>query len=1155
MPARMTRKISKILVANRSEIAIRVMRAATELGIRTVAIYSQEDRFALHRFKADESYLVGHGRGPVEAYLNIEDVLRIARAAKVDAIHPGYGLLSENPDFAEACEAAGILFIGPTAQAMRLLGNKVSARALAERAGAPVMPATAPLPRDLEAAGARAREVGYPLMLKASWGGGGRGMRVIEGDAALAAELDAARREAEAAFANDEVYLEKLVRRARHVEVQILGDRHGNIVHLFERDCTMQRRNQKIVERAPAPYLNAAQRGSLHDAAVRIGREAKYSNAGTVEFLMDVESGEFYFIEVNPRIQVEHTVTEMVTGIDLVKAQIRIARGARIGSPESGVPAQGEIAVNGHAIQCRVTTEDPENNFIPDYGRLTAYRGATGFGIRLDGGTAYSGAVITPFYDSLLEKVTAWAPTPDEAIQRMDRALREFRIRGVRTNLVFLETLLGHAKFRGGDYTTRFIDETPELFHFAKRRDRATRLLRFIGEVIVNGNPEVAGRPVGPAVHFPVKPAPPAGDPPPGSRQRLGELGAAGFAAWMRAQKQVLITDTSFRDAHQSLLATRMRSHDLLAAAPAYSHLLPGLLSVECWGGATFDVAMRFLKEDPWRRLRDFRAAMPNLLLQMLLRASNGVGYTNYPDNVVRYFVEQAAANGVDLFRVFDSLNWVENMRSAMDAVIESGKLCEAAICYTGDIADPARSKYDLDYYLDMARELEAAGAHIIAVKDMAGLCKPPAATALIKALKQETGLPIHFHTHDTSGIGGASVIAAVEAGVDAVDLAMDALSGLTSQPSFGSINAALQNTQHETGLDQGAVRELSHYWEQVRRGYYAFESDVRAGTSDVYVHAMPGGQYTNLREQARALGIKDERWPEVAEAFAEVNRMFGDIVKVTPTSKTVGDMAILMVTSGLAPADVLDPEREIAFPESVISFFAGDLGQPHGGFPEALQKKVLKGREALTVRPGAVMPPADMAALRAEAEHKTGRHIGDAEFASYLMYPKVFVDYAAHRRRYGDVGVLATQTFFYGMAPGDEVTLDIEKGRQFIIRFLALSESDDKGRRTVFFELNGQPRNVQVEDAGAGATHEALAKAEEGNPAHVAAPMPGMVVKVFHGEGEKVARGDVLFAIEAMKMETAVHAERAGTVKRIVTQAGVTVETKDLMMELSDQE
>ncbi len=1154
MSAPTPRKISKILVANRSEIAIRVMRAASELGIRTVAIYSQEDRFALHRFKADESYLVGEGRGPVEAYLSIDDVLRIARDAKVDAIHPGYGLLSENPDFAEACAQAGILFIGPTPEAMRVLGNKVSARTLAEKAGAPVMPATAPLPRDVEGAQARAREVGYPLMLKASWGGGGRGMRVIEDDAALADELDAARREAAAAFGNDEVYLEKLVRRARHVEVQILGDQHGGLVHLHERDCTMQRRNQKVVERAPAPYLNAEQRKELHDAAVRIGRAANYSNAGTVEFLMDVESGKFYFIEVNPRIQVEHTVTEVVTGIDLVKAQIRIAQGARIGEDESGVPAQDMITVNGNAIQCRVTTEDPENNFIPDYGRLMAYRGATGFGIRLDGGTAYSGAVITPFYDSLLEKVTAWAPTPDEAIARMDRALREFRIRGVRTNLVFLETLLGHPKFLSGEYTTRFIDETPELFHFGKRRDRATRLLRFIGEVIVNGNPEVEGRPVGPTVKFPVKPVRPNGEAPAGSRQRLAELGAAGFAAWMHAQKQILITDTSFRDAHQSLLATRMRSHDLLAAAPAYADLLPQLLSVECWGGATFDVAMRFLKEDPWQRLRDFREAMPNLLLQMLLRASNGVGYTNYPDNVVRYFVKQSAENGVDLFRVFDSLNWVENMRVAMDAVIETGKLCEAAICYTGDISDPARSKYDLDYYLDMARQLEAAGAHIIAVKDMAGLCKPAAATTLIKALKQEVGLPIHFHTHDTSGIAAASVIAAVEAGVDAVDLAMDALSGLTSQPSFGSINAALRHTTRDSGLDQGAVRTLSHYWEQARRCYYAFESDIRAGTSDVYIHAMPGGQYTNLREQARGLGIEDERWPEVAEAFAQVNEMFGDIVKVTPTSKVVGDMALMMVTSGLTPEDVLDPEREIAFPDSVVSFFAGDLGQPDGGFPEALQKKVLKGREPLTVRPGSVLPAADMAALRGEAEHKVGRHIRDTEFASYLMYPKVFADYARARRRYGDISVLPSQIFFYGMAPGDEVTLDIARGRQFIIRYLALSESDDKGRRTVFFELNGQPRNVLVEDRSASVTHEALPKAEEGNPNHVAAPMRGMVVKVFHAEGEKVARGDVLFAIEAMKMETAVHAERAGTIRRIVTQAGITVETKDLMMELSDE-
>lgn len=1147
------RKITKLLVANRSEIAIRVIRAASELGLRTVAIYSQEDRFALHRFKADESYLVGQGLGPVEAYLNIQSVLGIAKEAKVDAIHPGYGLLSENPDFAEACEEAGIVFVGPNPAAMRVLGNKISARQLAQKAGAPVMPATPPLPRDIETASAMAQEIGYPMMLKASWGGGGRGMRVIEGEAKLSSEIEAARREAEAAFGNDEVYLEKLVRRAQHVEVQILGDCYGNLVHLHERDCTMQRRNQKVVERAPAPYLNSKQRASLHETAVRIGDAANYSNAGTVEFLLDVDTGEFYFIEVNPRIQVEHTVTEVVTGIDLVKAQIRIARGAKIGSDNSGVPQQENITVNGHAIQCRVTTEDPENNFIPDYGRLIAYRGATGFGIRLDGGTAYSGAVITPFYDSLLEKVTAWAPTADEAILRMDRALREFRIRGVRTNLVFLEALLGHSKFRGGEYTTRFIDETPELFHFAKRRDRATRLLRFIGNVIVNGNPEVTARTVVEPTIIPVKPDNLAVDLQAGSRQRLEELGARGFADWMCDQDRVLVTDTSLRDAHQSLLATRMRTHDLLGAAPSYAHLLPQLFSVECWGGATFDVAMRFLKEDPWQRLAQFRETMPNLLLQMLLRGANGVGYTNYPDNVVRYFVHQAAEGGVDLFRVFDSLNWVENMRVAMDAVIETGKLCEAAICYTGDISDPARSKYDLDYFLAMARDLEAAGAHIIAVKDMAGLCKPAAATTLIKALKQETDLPIHFHTHDTSGIGAASIMAAVEAGVDAVDLAMDSLSGLTSQPSLGSVNAALMHTPRTTGLDQDSIHAISHYWEQVRRGYYAFESDIRAGTSDVYEHAMPGGQYTNLREQARALGIGDERWPEVAASFAVVNEMFGDIVKVTPTSKVVGDMALLMVTSGLTAEDVINPEREIAFPESVVSFFAGDIGQPHGGFPEALQKKVLKNRAPMSVRPGSVLADADLKALRTEAEHKVGRQIRDTEFASYLMYPQVFTDYALHRRRYGDVSVLPSRTFFYGMLPGEEITLDIARGRQFIIRFLALGEPDDKGHRTVFFELNGQPRNVQVDDLGSGTTREALPKGEEGNAYHIMAPMPGMVVKVFHTEGEEVSRGDVLFAIEAMKMETAVHAGHGGSVKRILVQAGETVEAKDLMMELAD--
>ncbi len=1147
-------KFRRLLVANRSEIAIRAIRAAMELGLRTIAIYSTEDRFALHRFKADEAYLVGEGCGPIEAYLNIEDVIRIAREAQADAIHPGYGLLSENPEFADACAEAGVAFVGPRPEIMRRLGNKVQARALAEEADVPVVPATGPLPRDPAETARLAGEIGYPLMLKASWGGGGRGMRVIEHEGELADRVEASRRESKAAFGNDEVYLEKLVRRARHVEVQIIGDGYGNLVHLHERDCSVQRRNQKVVERAPAPYLDAATRAAIHEAALKIGRAVDYNNAGTVEFLMDDDTGAFYFIEVNPRIQVEHTVTEVVTGIDLVKAQIRIAAGARVGvEADSGVPPQDEIGVRGHALQCRVTTEDPENNFIPDYGTLSAYRGATGFGVRLDGGTAYSGARITPFYDSLLEKVTTWAPSEHEAILRMDRALREFRIRGVTTNLAFLENVIGHPDFQSGSYTTRFIDETPELFNFGKKRDRATRLLRYLGEINVNGNPAVEGRALPPTRAIAKAPSDLPAAVPDGSRQRLDALGAEGFARWMAEQKQVLITDTTMRDAHQSLLATRMRTHDMVAIAPAYARLLPQLLSVECWGGATFDVSMRFLNECPWERLAQFRELMPNLLTQMLLRASNGVGYTNYPDNVVRYFVQQSADAGMDLFRVFDSLNWVENMRMAIDAVCETGKLCEAAICYTGDITDPNRPKYDLNYYVSLAKELEAAGAHILGIKDMAGLCKPAAARKLVTTLKQEIGLPIHFHTHDTSGIAAASVLAAVEAGVDAVDVAMDSMSGLTSQPNFGSVNAALRHLDRDPGIDPAVVTLISGYWEQVRRSYRAFESDFRAGTSDVYNHEIPGGQYTNLREQARGLGIDDDRWPEVSKAYAEVNQMFGDIVKVTPSSKVVGDMALMMVTSGLSAEDVACVDREIAFPESVVSLFAGELGQPHGGFPETLQRKVLKEREAITVRPGSVMPAADLAAEREEAERKAARHVSDAEFASYLMYPKVFIDYAAARRTYGDLSVLPTPAYFYGMEPGEEVTVDIEHGRTLIIRYLARSETDRKGKCTVFFELNGQPRTVRVVDQSSAASQTALPKAEEGNAAQVGAPMPGMVVKVFYGEGEAVERGDVVVAIEAMKMETSVHAEKAGVIERVVAPAGTTVDTKDLLVTIAD--
>jgi len=982
----MSRRIRTLLVANRSEIAIRVFRAATELEMRTVAVYSLEDRFALHRFKADEAYQVGKGAEPVRAYLDIDEILRVARLAGADAVHPGYGFLAENPDLAEACDREGLLWVGPPPDVMRTLGNKVAARALAERAGVPVMPATGALPRDPAAVRRLADGVGYPLMVKASWGGGGRGMRVVSDPKELDDAVEAGRSEARAAFGDDEVFLERLVERAWHIEVQVLADHHGEVVHLFERDCTVQRRHQKVVELAPSPRLDAEQRDALCEAAVALIRTSGYRCAGTVEFLVDADTGDFHFIEVNPRIQVEHTVTEMVTGIDIVKAQLRLTQGAHIGEADSGVPAQEDIALNGAAMQCRITTEDPENHFIPDYGRISAYREATGFGIRLDGGTAYSSAVITPFYDSLLEKVTAWAPTHDEAIQRMERALREFRIRGVKTNLPFLEALITHPHFKEGRYTTRFVDDRPELFHFRPRRDRASRLLSFIGDVIVNGNPDAAGRP---EVLNPPTPRVPTGEweaLPRGSRDRLRERGPEGFARWMREEKRLLITDTTFRDAHQSLVATRLRTHDLVAPVEYYAHALPELLSLEAWGGATFDVAMRFLREDPWDRLAQIRAAAPNILLQMLLRGSNAVGYTNYPDNVVRHFVTQAAGAGIDLFRVFDSLNWVENMRVAMDAVLESGALLEASICYTGDLTDPGRAKYDLGYYVDMARELEAAGAHILGIKDMAGLCKPEAARILVNALRQEVGLPIHFHTHDTSGIGSATVLAAAAAGVDAVDLAMDPLSGLTSQPNLGSVVEALRGGERDTGLSREALAEVATYWEAVRAAYAGYESDMRAGAAEVYEHEMPGGQYTNLRQQARALGI-ESRWREVAGAYASVNRMFGDIVKVTPTSKVVGDLAVFMVTNDLTPEQVLDPDHDIAFPDSVVEYFRGSLGQPYGGFPPELQRKVLRGRPALTGRPGATLPPADLDAMRDEVERRIRRSVTDRELASYAMY------------------------------------------------------------------------------------------------------------------------------------------------------------------------
>ena len=1140
---------NKILIANRGEIAIRIMRAANEMGKKTVAVFAEEDKLGLHRFKADEAYRIGHGMGPVAAYLAIDEIIRVARDCGADAIHPGYGLLSENPDLVDACERNGIVFIGPQASTMRALGDKASARRVAIEANVPVIPATEVLGDDMDAIKAQAAEIGYPLMLKASWGGGGRGMRPIEHPNELEDKVLEGRREAESAFGNGEGYLEKMITRARHVEVQILGDKHGEIFHLWERDCSVQRRNQKVVERAPAPYLTQKQRETLCDLGRRICAHVNYECAGTVEFLMDMDTEEFYFIEVNPRVQVEHTVTEEVTGIDIVQAQILIAEGKTI-AEATGKANQSEVTLNGHALQTRITTEDPQNNFIPDYGRITAFRSATGMGIRLDGGTAYAGGVITRYYDSLLVKVTAWAPTPSKAIARMDRALREFRIRGVSTNIAFVENLLKHPIFLSNEYTTKFIDTTPDLFDFDKRRDRGTKVLTYIADVSVNGHPETKDRPL-PNFDAPTPISPNSvGEMSYGTRNLLEQKGAKAVADWVLKQRQLLLTDTTMRDGHQSLLATRMRSVDMIRVAPAYASNLPSLFSVECWGGATFDVAYRFLQECPWQRLRDLRAQMPNLMTQMLLRASNGVGYTNYPDNVVRAFVKEAS-KGIDVFRVFDSLNWVENMRIAMDAVIDSGKICEGTICYTGDILNPDRSKYNLKYYVNMAKNLQEAGAHFLGLKDMAGLLKPAAARQLVKSLKEEVGLPIHFHTHDTSGIAGATILAAADAGVDVVDAAMDAFSGGTSQPCMGSIVEALHNSERDTGINTENLREISDYWGQVRAQYAAFESGLSSPASEVYLHEMPGGQFTNLKAQARSMGM-EEKWHDIAETYADVNQMFGDIVKVTPSSKVVGDMALMMVAQNLSRDDVENPKTDVAFPESVVDMLKGNLGQPPGGFPKHIVKKALKGEKPNLDRPGKNLKPIDLEKTRQELSEKLdGMKIDDEDLNGYLMYPKVFLDYMERHLTYGPVRTLPTKTFFYGMNSGDEISLEIDPGKTLEIRMQAIGETDENGEVKVFFELNGQPRVIRVPNRLVTSETTSRPKADPSNSNHIGAPMPGVISTVSVNEGQTVKKGDLLLTIEAMKMETGIHVERDAKIKAVHVKPATQIDAKDLIIEL----
>ena len=1146
--------IRKIMAANRGEIAIRIMRAATELGLRTATIYSNEDRLSLHRFKADEAYEIGSDRGPVAAYLDIDGIIALARERSVDAIHPGYGFLSENSRFSRACAEAGITFIGPPPELLESLGDKTAARELARAAGVPTIPGTGRVPDDPHQILLSAEAVGYPLIIKASFGGGGRGMRVVNSPGELLGRLEEAQGEAQRTFNDGSVFLERYISRARHIEVQILADSYGSVVHLWERDCTVQRRHQKVVELAPAPNLPDRLRDEICAAAIRIARTANYVNAGTVEFLIDADTGDWFFIEVNPRIQVEHTVTEMLTGIDLVRSQILVAQGGRLHEDPISIPSQDRIPRRGASIQCRITTEDPHNDFSPDYGRLQTYRSPGGLGIRLDG-TAYPGAVLSPFYDSLLVKLTAWDTNLADACTRADRALREFRIRGVKTNIEFLRNVINHPDFRNGATTTNFLDKTPELFEITPPRDRANRLLAYIGETILNGNPTVAGQVYPKGLKEPPKvPVDMSLEPPPGTRDLLLELGPDRFAEWIWDQKRLLVTDTTYRDAHQSLLATRVRTYDLLGTAGAVARRLPDLFSVEMWGGATFDAALRFLYEDPWERLRLLREAIPNICFQMLLRASNAVGYTSYPDNVVREFTIEAARQGIDVFRVFDSLNDVGNMAVAMEAVRETHAICEAAICYTGDILDPGRPKYDLNYYVDLARRLKRMGAHVLCIKDMAGLCRPYAADQLVKVLREEVGLPIHFHTHDASGVQAASLIKASEAGVDVMDAAVAALSGSTSQPNLNTLAGSLKGTERDTGLDTEALGDCSLYWETVRTYYRPFDNSPRSGSARLYDHEIPGGQFTNLQQQAAGLGL-GKRWREVEEMYADVNRMLGDIVKVTPSSKVVGDLALFLLSKGMTCDEVrrLPVDHNIGFPESVVDMMRGALGEPPGGWPEDIRRILLSRSRPIEGRAGARLPSASIDSAIETATGLLGRKANRADGLSYLLYPVEFAKFAETRHKFADVGLLPTPVFLYGLEEGEECVFDIEPGKRLIVKFNAIGEPQPDGTRTIFFELNGAPREVRVRDRSLQVDRPAARKADSGNPYHIGAPTPGVVTGLFVAVGDEVTAASKLLTLEAMKMQSTIYAPYSGRVKEILIGAGSQVEAKDLLVVLED--
>ena len=1144
--------ITKLLVANRGEIAIRVLRAATELNIPTVAVYTYEDRYSLHRYKADEAYQIGRDDEPLKPYLDIEGILRVAKENGANAIHPGYGFLSENATLSRRCAEEGIIFVGPRPEVMEALGDKVRAKEVARQCQVPQIESSEAELTDVGVARTEAQRIGYPVMLKAASGGGGRGMRIIRNDEELEKGFFEARNEALNAFGDDTVFLEKFVERPKHIEVQLVGDHYGNLVHLYERDCSVQRRFQKVVEVAPAMNLPDHQRHLLYDYALRIGRAVGYDNVGTVEFLVNPEHDRIYFIEVNPRIQVEHTVTEMITGVDLIKTQIYIAAGFNLADPEIGLGPDVVPLRIGFAVQCRVTTENPENDFKPDYGTIVAYRAAGGFGIRLDEGSVYQGVVVSPFFDSLLVKISAHAPTLYGAAQKMLRALDEFRVRGVKTNIQFLKNIVGNAEFQTGQATVDFIKDHPELFTFDPRQDRATRLLSFIGETVVNGNPDVRHL-LDPRAN-PRRPhIPHAGQtaPAPGTKQKLDELGPEKFAQWLRDEPLIHYTDTTLRDAHQSLLATRMRTWDMAKVAGAYAQQHPQTFSLEVWGGATFDVALRFLHEDPWERLARLRAAIPNILLQMLIRGANGVGYKAYPDNLTERFVMQAAETGVDVFRIFDSLNWMKGLEACIGFVRnKTDRLAEASICYTGDIMDPNRTKYTLDYYLKLAKQLEDAGAHILCIKDMAGLLKPYAATELIAGLRDTVKLPIHLHTHDTSSLQAATYMKAVEAGVNVIDVALGSLSGLTSQPNFNSVVEMLRHTPRHREFNQHSLNEFSNYWEAVREMYYPFESGLKAGTSEVFQHEIPGGQYSNLRPQAASLGLLN-KFEEVKQRFADVNQMFGDIVKVTPSSKVVGDMALFMVSNGLTPHDVMEKGESLNFPESVRELFRGDIGQPEGGWPAELQKLILKNETPFTDRPNEHLAPIDFDKEWVAFQAKfPGAKFTD--MLSSLLYPKVFEEYWAFRLKFGNVSKVPTSTFFYGLKSGEETIIEIARGKSVIVRLESVGAINEEGCRTIFFTLNGQTRNIQVRDQSVEVTKISNAKADKANPRQLGAPLQGMLSKVLVKPGQAAPKNTPLFVIEAMKMETTITAPQDLTVAEVILPEGSRVAADDLVLILN---